>query len=59
MAEPITIRQIINKVTSGEIRIPSFQRDFVWTANQVAFLMDSLYKGIPIGNLFFGRLMRS
>lgn len=53
MAEPITIRTIINKITSGEIRVPSFQRDFVWTANQVAFLLDSLYKDIPIGNLFF------
>lgn len=53
MAEPMTIRQIITKISSGEIRIPSFQRDFVWTSEQVAFLLDSLYKNIPIGNLFF------
>lgn len=52
MAEPITIRSIINKVVSGEIRIPSFQRNYVWTSEQVAFLLDSLYKGIPIGNIF-------
>ncbi|QKF32629.1 DUF262 domain-containing protein [Bacillus velezensis] len=52
MAEPISIRNVINKVVSGEIRIPSFQRDYVWTSEQVAFLLDSLYKGIPIGNIF-------
>ncbi len=52
MAEPISIRSIINRVVSGEIRIPSFQRSYVWTSEQVAFLLDSLYKGIPIGNLF-------
>lgn len=52
MAEPITIRKIINRVKDGEIRIPSFQRDFVWTSEQVAFLLDSLYKKIPVGNIF-------
>lgn len=52
MADPISIRSIINKVVSGEIRIPSFQRNYVWTSEQVAFLLDSLYKGIPIGNVF-------
>lgn len=52
MAESISIRSIINKVISGEIRIPSFQRNYVWTSQQVAFLLDSLYKGIPIGNIF-------
>lgn len=52
MAEPISIRGIINKVVSGEIRIPSFQRSYVWNSEQVAFLLDSLYKGIPIGSIF-------
>lgn len=52
LAEPISIRKIIDKVISGEIRIPSFQREFVWSAEQVAFLLDSLYKEIPIGSLF-------
>ncbi|MCL6426822.1 DUF262 domain-containing protein [Bacillus subtilis] len=52
MADPISIRSIINNVVSGEIRIPSFQRSYVWTSEQVAFLLDSIYKGIPIGNIF-------
>jgi len=52
MAEPISIRKIIDKVSAGEIRIPAFQRGFIWTPTQVAFLMDSLYKGFPVGSIF-------
>ncbi|WP_394180995.1 DUF262 domain-containing protein [Yoonia maritima] len=49
----LTIRNLIDRVTSGDIRIPAFQRDFVWEADQVAFLIDSIYKGFPIGTIVF------
>lgn len=51
----LTIRQILNRVESGQIRVPSFQRGFVWDPERVAFLMDSLYKGYPIGSLLIWR----
>ncbi|MBY3070737.1 DUF262 domain-containing protein [Rhizobium laguerreae] len=51
MGEPLTIRKLINRVNSGDIRIPAFQRDYVWEADQVAFLLDSIYKGFPIGTI--------
>ena len=51
----LTIRKIIDKITSGEIRIPSFQRGFVWEENDVAFFMDSLFKGFPIGAVLLWR----
>ncbi|WP_102412500.1 GmrSD restriction endonuclease domain-containing protein [Beduinella massiliensis] len=54
MAE-ISIRRIIEKTLTGEIRIPSFQRGFVWEPEKVAFFIDSLYKGYPIGSLLFWR----
>lgn len=47
----LSIRKIIEKTLSGEIRIPSFQRGFVWEPEKVAFFIDSLYKGYPIGSL--------
>jgi hypothetical protein len=50
-----TIRQIIEKVLNGQIRIPTFQRGFVWEPEMVAFLMDSIYKGYPFGTLLFWR----
>lgn len=49
------IQKIIDKITSGEIRIPSFQRDYIWEPENVAFLMDSIYKGFPIGSVLFWR----
>ena len=51
----IFVDEIIQKVLSGQIRIPTFQRGFVWDADKVAVLMDSLYKGYPIGSLLFWR----
>lgn len=52
MTEPLSIRRIIDRISSGEIRIPAFQRGFVWRPDQVAFLIDSIYKGFPIGTIF-------
>ena len=53
--EGLSIRKIIDKITSGEIRIPSFQRGFVWEEDDVAFFMDSLFKGYPIGAVLLWR----
>lgn len=52
MAESLTIRKIIDRIISGEIRIPAFQREWVWTPQQVSFLLDSIYKNFPIGTVF-------
>lgn len=46
--EGLTIRKIITQIANGGIRIPSFQRGFVWEPEDVAFFLDSLYKGWPI-----------
>src|SRR5438105_4769202 len=51
----ITIREILDLVPRGQIRIPAFQRGFVWDADQVAFLMDSIYKQYPFGSLLLWR----
>jgi hypothetical protein len=55
MAEPIFINELIAKIMDGNIRIPSFQRGFVWDADRISHLMDSIYKGFPFGTLLFWR----
>ncbi len=50
-----SIRKILDAVTSGGIRIPAFQRGFVWEMDRVAHLLDSIYKGYPFGSLLFWR----
>ncbi len=44
-----TVSNILNWVQSGEIAVPEIQRPFVWNSTQVRDLMDSLYRGYPIG----------
>ena len=36
-------------VKDGQIAIPEVQRPFVWEGARVRDLMDSLYKGYPVG----------
>ena len=43
------IQTLLSWVISNEIAIPEIQRPFVWDASKVRDLIDSLYKGFPIG----------
>lgn len=52
---PHPIETILTWVKSGEIAIPEIQRPFVWDATQVRGLLDSLYRGYPVGYLIAWR----
>ncbi|WP_289240825.1 DUF262 domain-containing protein [Delftia sp.] len=43
------------EIDSGQIKLPMFQREFVWDKEQSAKLIDSILKGYPIGTFIFGR----
>lgn len=45
------LREIAVKIQNGRYAIPVFQRDFVWTKEQVLDLFDSISKGYPIGSI--------
>ena len=53
--EDLSIREILEQVTRGQIRIPAFQRGYVWEPDRAAYLMDSIHKGYPFGSLLFWR----
>lgn len=38
-----------SEITKGQIKIPKFQRNFVWSVEKTAGLLDSILKGYPIG----------
>jgi hypothetical protein len=40
---------LIFEIEKGHIKIPKFQRDFVWSIDKTAKLLDSILKGYPIG----------
>lgn len=50
-----TLPSLFRKIDAGEIHIPLFQRNFVWGKQQIIQLLDSVYNGLPIGNLLFWR----
>jgi hypothetical protein len=41
----------MRRITRGDIRVPAFQRSFVWTEAQIVSLFESIYKGFPIGSV--------
>jgi len=45
------VSQLLADVRSDRIAIPELQRPFVWDSIKVRDLMDSLYKGYPVGYL--------
>jgi len=45
------IDDIFEEISSGRLRIPGFQRPFVWKPSDMLDLFDSLYNGYPIGSL--------
>ena len=44
---------LLEDINDSKLKIPIFQRDFVWKANQIIELFDSIVKGYPIGSLLF------
>ena len=48
-----TYSNLINDISLGQIKIPQFQRDFVWSIQKSAALMDSVIKGYPVGTFIF------
>jgi len=51
----LTVSSTLDLIESGAIMLPELQRPFVWKDKQVIELLDSMYKGFPIGTLLFWR----
>ena len=45
----INFKTLISDIEQGRIKIPQFQREFVWSKESSAKLIDSILKGYPIG----------
>ena len=51
MPEPAAknLLELMHEIEVGAIKVPQFQRDFVWSRTKSAQLIDSLLRGFPIG----------
>ena len=47
------INNLETYIEDGSIKVPKFQRDFVWEVKKSAELLDSILKGSPIGTIIF------
>ena len=50
--DELKLSDIVHEIEHGQLRIPRFQRDFVWERSKVIKLLDSIYKEYPIGSFF-------
>nr|VFK22786.1 MAG: Protein of unknown function DUF262 [Candidatus Kentron sp. LFY] len=45
------IDNIINRIDEGDIKIPAFQRGYVWKQEQIIDLLESIVAKYPIGSV--------
>ena len=48
-----TVAQLVDGVDTGVVQLPDLQRPFVWPKTKVRDLLDSMYRGYPVGELMF------
>ena len=45
----MSVSTLLDGIEKGRIVLPAIQRDFVWNADRIEKLFDSLFRGYPIG----------
>jgi Protein of unknown function DUF262 len=49
--EVVLLEDLLAEVREGRLRVPRFQRPFVWRPEQMTALFDSIERGYPVGSL--------
>ena len=53
------LKDLIADMNSGQIKVPQFQRKFVWREEQALDLLDSIANNYPVGSLLLWRTKNS
>lgn len=48
-----SIKSLLKEINHGSIKLPYFQRDFVWGLKEMKSLVSSIIVGLPIGSILF------
>ena len=51
VSEIVFLGKLVERVAAGKIRVPRFQRAFVWKQPDLSALLDSVLRGFPIGSI--------
>lgn len=46
------VTDLLAELRNGRLRVPKFQRPFVWNQDKMRRLLDSIVRGYPIGSIF-------
>ena len=46
---PIILKELLESVGNGKVRLPDFQRDWVWDDYRIRALIASISRGFPVG----------
>ena len=49
----LTIAEVMNDISKNKYVLPSIQRDYVWSTEQIETLFDSLIQDYPIDAFLF------
>ena len=50
------VSEILGNIDRGALALPMFQRGYVWKRPQVKEMMNSLYRGFPVGSLLIWKI---
>lgn len=53
------LQNLINDIDTGNIALPDLQRPFVWKTIKARDLIDSLYKGMPVGFIILWEILET
>ena len=48
-AIPVTLKELLDRVETGRIQLPDFQRGWVWDDDRIKSLLVSISRGFPVG----------
>ena len=57
--EVVFLGKLVERITAGKIRVPRFQRTFVWRQADLHALLDSVLRGFPIGSILIWETARA
>ena len=49
--EVVFLGKLVERIAAGKVRVPRFQRAFVWKQPDLHALLDSILRGFPIGSI--------
>ena len=50
-AKKFKLEDLIKKIECGEIQLPDFQREWIWSDEQIKSLLESVIRGFPINSI--------